>query len=190
MSVQYFDDKDFKGTDFSENEIPKGEYENCAFDHCLFTNSDLSEIRFVECSFKHCDFTMAKLSDTAFRTVKFKGCKLLGIHFEDCNQFLLAMDFENCQLNLSSFYKLNLKNSKFTACSLRETDFTESDLTGSKLCKCDLNGAIFDNTRLEKADLRTAYNFSIDPENNRIRKAKFSLEGTRGLLDKYNLEIE
>jgi fluoroquinolone resistance protein len=53
-----------------------------------------------------------------------------------------------------------------------------------------LNKAIFENTILENADLSTSSNFSIDPETNRIRKAKFSRLGIVGLLDKYDIEIE
>ncbi len=37
---------------------------------------------------------------------------------------------------------------------------------------CDLNRAVFDNSILEKADFRTSLNYSIDPELNRIKKAK------------------
>jgi hypothetical protein len=43
---------------------------------------------------------------------------------------------------------------------------------------------------LEKADFRSAFNFSIDPEMNRMKKAKFSRTGVFGLLHKYNIEIE
>jgi fluoroquinolone resistance protein len=43
---------------------------------------------------------------------------------------------------------------------------------------------------LEKADFRTSNGYSIDPEMNRIKKAKFSLEGVAGLLDKYDIEVE
>jgi len=50
--------------------------------------------------------------------------------------------------------------------------------------------AIFSHTNLERADLRTSYNFTIDPEMNRIRKAKFSLNNLPGLLDKYELDIK
>ena len=69
-------------------------------------------------------------------------------------------------------------------------DFTEANITGLTLENCDLSGAIFDHTTLEKADLRTAFNYSIDPENNRIKMAKFSLQGIAGLLHKYNIDIE
>ncbi|MCW8795447.1 MAG: hypothetical protein OQK67_00080 [Chlorobium sp.] len=36
----------------------------------------------------------------------------------------------------------------------------------------------------------SAYNYSINPETNRIRKARFSLSGLAGLLDVYDIEIE
>jgi len=42
----------------------------------------------------------------------------------------------------------------------------------------------------EKADFRTAYNFSIDPEVNKINRAKFSSMNLAGLLSKYDIEID
>ncbi len=73
---------------------------------------------------------------------------------------------------------------------LHEVDFTECDLTEATFDRCDLLGAIFDNTIIEKADFKTSFNYSLDLEKNRIKKAKFSLDGITGLLDKYDIEIE
>ena len=122
--------------------------------------------------------------------MKFKTCKLLGSHFDNCNTFLFAVGFEDCILNLSSFYKLNLKNTKFINCSLHEVDFTEANLSHSTFDNCDLRGATFDHSIIEKVDFRTSFNYIIDPENNRIKKARFSSSGIAGLLNKYNIEIE
>jgi len=72
---------------------------------------------------------------------------------------------------------------------MHEVDFTESDLADALFENCDLFRASFDRTILEKADLRTAINYSIDPDNNRIRKAKFSKSGLAGLLHKYDIQI-
>ena len=55
---------------------------------------------------------------------------------------------------------------------------------------CNLMQAIFDQTNLEKANFYTAYNYYIDPNNNRVKKAKFSIDGVYGLLAKYDLIIE
>ncbi len=68
-------------------------------------------------------------------------------------------------------------------------DFTACDLTDSSFHQCDLTRATFDRTILEKADFRTSYNYTLDPEANRIKKAKFSVAGVSGLLQKYDIVI-
>ncbi len=78
----------------------------------------------------------------------------------------------------------------FKNSQLQGIDFTETDLTSAVFDNCDLSQAIFDLSILEKADFRTAYNYSINPENNRLKKAKFSVLGLSGLLDNYDIEIE
>jgi len=97
------------------------------------------------------------------------------VHFENCSKLLFGADFENCILNLSSFHSLKLKSTIFKNCNLQEVDFSDTDLTSSIFDNCDLSGAVFRSTILEKVDFRTAYNYSINPENNRISKAKFSM---------------
>jgi uncharacterized protein YjbI with pentapeptide repeats len=133
---------------------------------------------------------MAKLSQTSFCTVQFKECKMLGLHFDHCNEFLFAVAFDHCQLNLSSFYGLKLKKTYFKNTILHEVDFSDADLTQATFDQCDLMNAIFDNTLLEKADLRTAFNYTIHPEKNRLKKAKFSVSGLPGLLQHFDIVIE
>ena len=190
MIRAYTENKEIIGINYSKEGITIGDYENCRFENCIFSNTNLTDISFIESEFKNCDFSLAKLTNTAFRDIKFKGCKLMGLHFEDCNKFVLSTDFDSCKLNLSSFYKSNLRNTKFKDCSLHEVDFTESNLTCMIFDNCDLLRAIFAGTILEKADFRNSYNYSINPEINRINKAKFSMSGILGLLDKYNIEVE
>jgi uncharacterized protein YjbI with pentapeptide repeats len=114
----------------------------------------------------------------------------MGLNFGACAPFLLEFSFDNCLLNIASFYNLKLKGIRFKNCNLQEVDFTQSDLTNALFDNCDLSGAVFDNTILEKADLRTSFHYSIDPELNHIKKAKFGITGIIGLLDKYDIEVE
>jgi uncharacterized protein YjbI with pentapeptide repeats len=72
---------------------------------------------------------------------------------------------------------------------LLQVDFSEADLTGVIFENCNLENTLFNKTILDKADFQTAYNFSIDPENNKMKKAKFASAGLRGLLDKYDIDI-
>lgn len=186
----YVEEKTFNKDDFTKNALTKGEYEFCTFINCDFSGSDLADIKFSECEFIDCNLSLAKLTKTSFRDVKFRSGKMLGLRFENCSEFGLLFGFENCTLNHSSFYQTKLKKTSFKNSQLREVDFTECDLTGTVFDNCDLTMATFEQTILEKADFRTSFNYSIDPEVNRIKKAKFSLPGIAGLLDKYDIEID
>ncbi|HKO82951.1 MAG TPA: pentapeptide repeat-containing protein, partial [Chitinophagaceae bacterium] len=116
--------------------------------------------------------------------------KMLGLRFDNCSEFGLAFSFDTCSLNHSSFYQTKIKKTGFRNSQLQEVDFTECDLSQSVFDNCDFTNAKFENTLLEKADFRTSFNYSIDPEINKIKKAKFSLPGVTGLLNKYDIEIE
>jgi len=190
MKKSLIQDQTFAKIAFAEQFSYPNEFDNCQFSGCNFASTDLSENEFNDCTFRGCDVSLAIIKNCTFRDVRFEECKLLGLHFHTCNKFLFSASFDRCVVNLSSFYQLNLKNSSFKASSLREVDFSECNLTQARFDECDLADALFDRTNLEKADLRTAINFRIDPDNNRIRKARFSVEGALSLLAKYSIDIE
>jgi fluoroquinolone resistance protein len=122
--------------------------------------------------------------------VIFSECKMLGLRFDSCSEFGLAFAFKNCVLNHASFYRVKIKKTTFKDCQIQEADFTQTDLSGSIFDNCDLSNATFDNTILEKCDFRSAFNYMLNPEFNRIKKAKFSLQGLPGLLNSYDIDIE
>jgi fluoroquinolone resistance protein len=190
MGKEFIEEKTFEKEDFTLTPLAKGEYEYCNFISCNFSNGDLSGNKFLECKFAGCNMSLAKLNKTAFRDIVFKDCKMLGLNFENCDQFGFTVSFDNCMLNHSSFYQIKLKKTKFKDSKLQEVDFTECDLSSSLFDKCDLSSTKFENTILEKADFRTAFGYSINPEINRIRKARFSIFGIPGLLDKYDIDID
>jgi len=186
----YFEGKEFAGEHYTETVLPKGTYENCRFLNCIFANTDLSGYIFIDCQFEVCDLSMIKCKGTALRDIQFSHCKMLGVHFDECNPFLLSFHFDHCILEFSSFFRLKLKNIRFKDCKLHEVDFVEANLTGALFLNCDLARAVFDNSILDAADFRSAFNFSINPETNSVNKAKFSTQNIAALLDKYNLIIE
>ena len=100
------------------------------------------------------------------------------------------MSFDSCVLNHCIFYDTKLKGTYFKNSQLHQIDFGNCDLTKATFDNCDLAGATFENTILEKTDFITASNFKIDPELNKIKKAKFSKENVIGLLAKYDIKIE
>ena len=190
--INYFSvsEKEFSSWDFNAKGIRVKLYEDCVFKNCNFENANLSDLEFQDCIFQDCNLSNVKLANTAFKEVDFIACKMMGLIFHDCNPFLLSFGFNKCQLNYSSFYKLNISATIFMYCELQEVDFTACNLSKSKFEESNLLGSVFDASDLKEADFRTAYNFIINPNNNKIQKAKFSINGLPGLLNQYPIEIE
>ncbi len=189
MQGSFTENRRFEKIDFREERLDGGSYEECGFINCNFNSIDLSGMSFIKCLFDGCDGTLIKLKNTSLQEVKFVNCKLLGVQFSDCRKFLLELDFENCMLKLALFAQIKLKSIHFKNCNLQEADFSEAELQGAIFENCDLLQSTFFHTNLEQADLSTAFNYSINPEINRLRKAKFSMQGVIGLLDTYGIEI-
>jgi uncharacterized protein YjbI with pentapeptide repeats len=185
MEKPYLADQTFEKI----QQLAYGEYENCTFRSCNLEGADLKNFQFVGCRFEDCNLSLVKLSGASLQQVQFIGCKMQGLHFEACNPFLLEYQFEHCVLNLSSFYQTKSKKTTFHTCVLHEVDFTEADFSEGKFTECDLAGALFDRTILEKADFRSAYNYTISPALNRLKKARFSQDGLAGLLSDIGIEI-
>lgn len=179
----------FENIDFTVAEFTKGEYESCIFYNCNFLKVNLSESKFIDCTFINCNSSMADTSISNFQDAKFIDCKMLGIRFDTCSDFGLSFSFNNCILNDSSFYKLKIESTIFDNCQLKSVDFTAANLSKSIFNNCDFANSIIKNTNLEKADLSTSFNFNIDPEINKIKKAKFSSFNLIGLLAKYQIII-
>lgn len=190
MDRFFVEETEFEKNDYTKSALPKGEYEGCVFYSCNFSSISLVGFTFSDCAFVDCNLSMVNLAEATLNDVRFKGCKLLGLRFDCCNEFLFDVTFDSCVLNFSSFYKRKVRKIRFHNSSLLEVDFTEADLAGAQFADCDLNGSVFFMSNLEGADFRTAVNYSIDPDSNRLKKAKFSLEGLPGLLSKFGIEVE
>lgn len=190
MSENLVTDAEISNENYEEHQLDHTEFEFCTFINCDFSRCNSRYMIFTDCTFTNCNFSSAKIHNASLRDVTFTDCKILGVDFEHCNQLVFKAHFENCRLDFSSFFGFKMKKTMFVNCSLKEADFTQANLTGSVFDACDLGRAIFHNTVAEKVDFRTSFNFSIDPEINRIRKSKFSVYGLKGLLDKYELSIE
>jgi fluoroquinolone resistance protein len=190
MQIEEIESKTFDTIDYSEKSLANTIYTNCIFNYCNFSKTDISYATFEDCIFNTCIFSETLVNNTKFKNIIFNETKMMGFNFTNCKEFLFELVFKNCPLDYAIFMDKKMRNTIFTNCSLKEVDFSRSDLTMASFSNCNLENAIFDNTILEKADCRTAFNFNIDPQQNKLKKAKFSNLGLSGLLSKYGLEIE
>lgn len=103
MEKSYIESASFDHVDFAVHPLGGTEYENCRFMACHFTNAGLDGIHFIDCTFQDCSFNLTRFGGTVLRDVRFVNSKLVGLHFEQCSDFLFSAGFDNCQLQLCSF---------------------------------------------------------------------------------------
>lgn len=189
MEKLLYEDQGFVNLTFIEMETKNREFENCSFKHCDFSNGVFLSCKFMDCVFTNCNLSMVKFPDCQMNNATFIDCKLLGLNFSQCLDFLFGVRFEGCLMDYCSFARKKSPKTQFKKCSMRHVDFLESDLSKSVFSDTDLTNAVFESTILKEVDFTTASNYSIDPERNTIKKAKFSLYGIEGLLQKYDIKI-
>ncbi|RFM27965.1 pentapeptide repeat-containing protein [Deminuibacter soli] len=182
---QTFDREAYKG-----KPMKQVVFEQCRFNGIDFTGNDFTGAAFSDCTFDRCNLQMLPVDHTMFATVTFTNCKLNGINFGNCNSFRFEVHFNSCLLDYAYFFEKNMKKAKFTDCSIKQAHFVQCDLSGAQFNQCDLQATVFDRNNLQSADFSNAQNLSLDPEANKIKKAKFSLYNLAGLLAKYDIVVK
>lgn len=190
MHPDYIHDKEFSGIDFDEPSIKFRDFENCTFTDCDFRDCLFQTVSFIDCNFVGCNFADTKINYVSLRGVFFTKCNFTNVNFAMTDQVIFDFGFKDCLLDYAKFYALKLKKMQFINCSLVAADFMGCDLTEAVFDFCNLRHAVFIDTIAEKADFTTSYDFVIDPEQNKLKKARFSVEGLKGLLAKYDIVVK
>ena len=164
-------------------------FESCTFKKLNLSKQPLNSATFINCTFADCNLSTIDTRNTTFNDVDFRQCIVSHLDFGKCNPFGFHVDFQGCQLDYSIFLNRNLKKTLFSDCSLREAHFLNSDLAGSVFKNCNLELAKFAECNLTQVDFSTSYNLQLDPDDNVLKKARFSLYNLPGLLTKYELVI-
>lgn len=82
-----------------------------------------------------------------------------------------------------------MKKISFSGSKLKECHFTNTNLNNADFGKVDLSGTVFHNCDLSKADFTSAVQYDIDPQTNKIKKARFSLPEAVSLLKGFDVTI-
>ncbi|MBO0929704.1 pentapeptide repeat-containing protein [Fibrella aquatilis] len=178
---------------------PKGElpdswhghdFEKCAFQKLDLSGAVFAKSNFINCQFEECNLSKINVGNTKFDEVNFVKCRLVQVDFGHCNPFGFSVGFGHCNLDFAVFLNRNMKKTRFDTCSLKEAHFLKCDLTGAVFQECDLELAKFGENNLTQVDFTSSYNIRLNPDDNKLKKAKFSLRHLPGLLSKYELDIK
>lgn len=187
---EYFLDIEYNNIVYGEEEVNFKEFESCTFNHCDFSKCIFLAVTFIDCVFNNCNFNTSKINYVALRTVIFNHCSIKEVNFAMCDKLIFEITFNHCILDFSKFYTLKLKGTLFANCSIIAVDFMSTDLTAAIFDNCDLYRSEFDKAIANKANFKTSFNFSINPEKTKLKKAIFSLNNVKGLLTKYEVLID
>ena len=185
---------DYYNQVFDQPDSLPDQWINQAFEQCVFRKLDVARMifagaSFVNCRFEDCILTRVDLKNTKLYDVNFLTCQLAHVDFGLCNAFGFHVNFQTCQLDYTVFLNRKLKKANFTDCSIKEAHFLNCDLSGSVFKGCNLELTRFEANNLTQVDFSSSYNVVLDPDDNKVKKARFSIHELPGLLTKYDLVI-
>ena len=174
--------------------LENAEFEDCVFDHCRWVGTRVQNCRFNACTFDHCNFsgvvfsftTMkdAWLLNSAFRSMAWGGLQGKSGVFQPFGKI------KNCAFRYNDFSGMALNGFDWTGAELQQCTFDDTRLAGASFYGVRLGGTRFTRCDLQKADLRTAEEYAIDLETNKLKGARFSFPDVVRLLDGTGIVIE
>lgn len=152
------------------------------------------DCKFTDCVFKDSNLNTVRLHGTRFRSTEFSACKITGVNWTslDWNSVALSapMFFDACDISYSVFSGLQLPELQLTRCKAHDVDFSECDLTEADFFEADLLNTRFNQTKLDRCNFKDAINYMIDPLNNSIEGASFSVPDVLSLLSPFKIRID
>lgn len=192
-SQAQYTDLVFKEIRLDHVEVVSTEFHDCVFFHSSFVESVFRSCKFIACTFRECDLSLAKVPGSRFTSSRFEGCKVMGVNWSEADWpksgLANPIGFLECAISHSTFIGLSLRDIKISGCLAVDVDFRESDLSQADFGGTDLEQSLFGNTDLSAADLSRARNYHIDPSQNIVRQAKFSLPEAMSLLHSMDIVL-
>jgi fluoroquinolone resistance protein len=154
-----FTDCTFERVQFSNAMLEEAQFSNCRFIACRFSHAELASARFADCRFtddgaKGCSFAFSNL-----QRAEFSGCDLSQTVFDRTDMF--AVEMRDCNLTgarfaTADFSRALSRKTIETRAIFQDCKLDVADLSGVKLPGCSLNGCRLREADLSNADLTDA----------------------------------
>jgi fluoroquinolone resistance protein len=181
-----YGDQVFREVRLQHTELACSEFYDCVFFRGSFAESVFRHCRFVNSVFRECDLSLIKVPESRFTSSRFENSKVIGVNWTEAEwpEAGLAnpVGFFKCAIGHSTFLGLSLQSLQIRDCIATDVDFREADLSGADFGGTDLSNSIFGKTNLCQTDFSRARNYGIDPGQNVLKQARFSLPEAMSLL--------
>jgi len=185
-----FENVTFKDLQLSEADLASKTFDDCVFMDCEFIDCSFRSVIINNCEFRNCNLSNLALTNSKMGEVLFTECKLVGLNFSSCKKLLFSIKLDRCISHMCNFSGLKMIELSFRSSEFQDCDFYEAILTGTDFSYCNLKGSLFENCDLSEADFRIATNYAIDPTQNKLKRARFSMPEVLSFLAPLELEIE
>lgn len=175
--------------EYNDKNLDSIYFDDCTFIKCDFSKSKISNCKFTECKFVNCDLSLSILKSSTFNDVTFENCKLIGISWSSCQE-PFDVKFESCNISQNSFHLMDLRKMKFINSLIKDSGFEECNMEKTLFDNCDLQLSSFIKNNLKKANFVTSKNYLIEPKQNDLTKASFSLPEALSFLSLLPIEIK
>ena len=136
--------------------------------------------------------SLVQVPDSTFSCARFEDSRVIGVNRAEAEWPAAGLGnpiaFFKSSVSQSTFIGLSLRRIQIKDCVAVDVDFREAHLSEADLGGTCLSNSLFGKTNLSQADLSRARNNHIDPGQNVLKQAKFSLPEAMSLL--YSLDIE
>jgi len=175
--------------DYKDKTLEGIYFDNCIFVNCDFSKSNIFSCKFTECRFINCDLSLSSIKASTFNDVAFKNSRLLGLSWSACEE-PFDVSFDSCNLSSNSFHLLDLRQMHFLDSQIHDSGFEECNLEKALFDKCDLTHSVFIKNNLKKANFESSKNYLIDPSQNEMKDARFSLPEALSFLSLFPIKIK
>ena len=182
-------EQNIESLEFEPDSIKEKSFASCTFTTCKFEKTNLTDTDFEDCTFKNCELTICNLNATTLSDCTFEDCRLMGLDFSSINSLCFSPTFTSTMLDSCIFFKNRLKKINFTECTLRNCDFSSCSLIEMSFTQTRFQNTSFNENDMNKSDFTTASGYEINPYNNKVKGAYFSMPEVVSFLHFLGIKI-
>ena len=189
LSDLYYKESEFKNIILANGELREKEFYKCRFTSCNFFKTKFIQCDFEACTFASCDLSLASVKSSKFLSAYFKDSKTVAVDWREIRK-PSTFKFVNSKIDNSIFYKMDLRSINIINSSAQNVDFAEADLSKAVFANTNLAGSKFSFTNLAYADFSEAFNYNINPKDNKLKQTVFSMPDAVSLLSSFDIIIK
>lgn len=180
----------FLDTDFSQQVISSTLYEDCDFENCTFQKTEIVESIFRNCSFKGCVWGNVVFRESKLQALRFRESQIMGLHLHPGAVLECLLNIQDCRISYCVFEEMKLSKNRIASSRINDCSFYDCDLSEIDFSDSNFNASQFERNNLKGSDFRRAENYAINPINNQVKGAQFSMPAVLSLLRYFEIEIE